>query len=106
MERALLKRTFVTFVSHQLRTPLAAIHQYLDVLRRLDEVGDSPERRREWIGRCLKRTEELQTLIADWLTLARVEGGAFLKERVEVDLKSTIVGIVENYRAIAGPRDV
>jgi two-component system sensor histidine kinase/response regulator len=106
VERALLKRTFVTFVSHQLRTPLAAIHQYLDVLRRLDEVGDSPDRRREWIGRCLKRTEELQSLIADWLTLARVEGGALLKERVEVDLKSTIVSIVENYRAMAAAEDV
>jgi signal transduction histidine kinase len=106
VERALLKRTFVTFVSHQLRTPLAAIHQYLDVLQRLEEVGDSPARRREWIGRCLKRTEELQSLIADWLTLARVEGGAFLKERVEVDLKSTILNILENYRAMAAAEEV
>jgi signal transduction histidine kinase len=106
VERALLKRTFVTFVSHQLRTPLAAIHQYLDVLQRLEEVEDSPARRREWIGRCLKRTEELQSLIADWLTLARVEGGSFLKERVEVDLKSTILNILENYRALAGADDV
>ncbi len=106
VERALLKRTFVTFVSHQLRSPLAAIHQYLDVLQRLDEAGDSPARRREWIGRCLKRTEELQSLIADWLTLARVEGGALLKERVEVDLKSTIVNILENYRAMAAAEDV
>jgi signal transduction histidine kinase len=106
VERALLKRTFVTFVSHQLRSPLAAIHQYLDVLQRLDEAGDSPARRREWIGRCLKRTEELQSLIADWLILARVEGGAFLKERVPVDIKSTIFNILENYRAMAAAEDV
>jgi signal transduction histidine kinase len=106
VERALLKRTFVTFVSHQLRTPLAAIHQYLDVLQRLEEMEDSPARRREWIGRCLKRTEELQSLIADWLTLARVEGGALLRERVEVDLKSTILNILENYRAMAAAEDV
>jgi two-component system sensor histidine kinase/response regulator len=106
VERALLKRSFVTFVSHQLRSPLAAIHQYLDVLQRLDEAGDWPGRRREWLGRCLKRTEELQSLIADWLTLARVEGGALLKERVEVDVKSTIVNIVENYRPIAAAEGV
>jgi signal transduction histidine kinase len=106
VERALLKRTFVTFVSHQLRSPLAAIHQYLDVLLRLDEMGDSPARRRDWISRCLKRTEELQGLIADWLTLARVEGGTLLKERVEVDIKSTIVNILENYRAMAAAENV
>jgi two-component system sensor histidine kinase/response regulator len=87
VERALLKRRFVTFVSHQLRTPLVAIHQYLDVLKHLDQTKDDPVRRQEWIDRCLKRTEELQNLISDWLTLARVEGGALVKERVEVDLK-------------------
>jgi signal transduction histidine kinase len=106
VDRALLKRRFVTFVSHQLRTPLVAIHQYLDVLRHLDQTKDDPVRRQEWIDRCLKRTEELQSLIADWLTLARVEGGTLLKERVEVDLKSTIVTILENYRAMAAAEDV
>ena len=39
VERALLKRRFVTFVSHQLQTPLVAIHQYLDVLNHLDRQG-------------------------------------------------------------------
>jgi signal transduction histidine kinase len=106
VERALLKRTFVTFVSHQLRAPLAAIHQYLDVLQRLEEKADDPVRRREWLDRCLKRTEELQSLIAEWLTLARVEGGAFLKDRVQVDLKSAILNILENYRAVAESKGV
>jgi len=63
VDRALLKRRFVTFVSHQLRTPLVAIHQYLDVLKHLDQAKDDPARRLEWLDRCLKRTEELQDLI-------------------------------------------
>jgi DNA-binding NtrC family response regulator len=58
VDRALLKRRFVTFVSHQLRTPLVAIHQYLDVLKHLDQTKDDPARRQEWLDRCLKRTEE------------------------------------------------
>ncbi|NNG17733.1 MAG: response regulator, partial [Gemmatimonadales bacterium] len=33
MERELMKRRFVTFVAHELKTPLVAVHQYLDVLK-------------------------------------------------------------------------
>ncbi|MGA2267884.1 MAG: hybrid sensor histidine kinase/response regulator [Bryobacteraceae bacterium] len=101
VERALLKRRFVTFVSHQLRTPLVAIHQYLDVLKHLDQTEDAASRRQEWLERCLKRTEELQSLITDWLTLASVEGGALFKERVEVDLKEIIPGILASYEEMA-----
>ena len=71
MERELLKRRFVTFVSHQLQTPLVAIHQYLNVLRHLDEPEDAAAKTQEWLDRCLARTEEMQTIIKDWLTLAK-----------------------------------
>jgi DNA-binding NtrC family response regulator len=36
-ERILLKRRFITFVSHQLQSPLAAVHQYLQVLQQLND---------------------------------------------------------------------
>lgn len=101
VERALLKRRFVTFVSHQLRAPLAAIHQYLDVLRHLEDSEDVVAKRREWLDRCLKRSEELQDLIADWLTLARVEGGSLFKERVKVDLSAIVLEISKTYQEMA-----
>ena len=101
VERALLNRRFVTFVSHQLRTPLVAIHQYLDVMQHLGNTAEAASRREKWLERCLKRTEELQTLIADWLTLARVEGGTLFKERVKVDLKQVILDILQSYREVA-----
>lgn len=106
LERTLLKRRFVTFVSHQLRTPLAAIHQYLDVMQHLDQAGDSEGRRREWLGRCLARIEELQDLIADWLTLARVEGGTLFRERIKVDLGQIIPGILNAYEPAAAEENV
>jgi two-component system, sensor histidine kinase and response regulator len=101
VERTMLKRRFVTFVSHQLRTPLVAIHQYLDVLNHLDATGDAQARRQEWTERCLTRIQELQTLIADWLTLAQVEGGTLFKERVKVDLCHIIPGILQTYQQTA-----
>jgi signal transduction histidine kinase len=106
IERTMVERRFVTFVSHQLRTPLVAIHQYLDVLKHLDETGDTPAGRREWIDRCLTRIEELQNLIADWLTLAKVEGGALYKERIKVDLSRIIPDILKTYQPMALDQNV
>ena len=101
VERALLERRFVSFVSHQLRTPLVAVHQYLDVLKHLDHTEDAAARRQEWLDRCLKRIEELQSLIADWLTLAKVEGGALARERVRVDLRQIVTNVLKTYQEMA-----
>jgi two-component system, sensor histidine kinase and response regulator len=101
VERELLKRRFITFVSHQLRTPLVAVHQTLDVLKQLEKTGDAAKFRDEWIDRCLKRTAELQKLIADWLTVARLEGGGLVKERTDVDLSRVLRAIIDQYRDIA-----
>jgi len=107
IEQTMLKRRFVTFVSHQLRTPLVAIHQYLDVLKHLDQEDDVPRfRRREWLDRCMIRIEELQNLIADWLTLAQMEGGALSKERIKVDLCGVISDIVKTYEQTASAKNI
>ncbi len=100
-ERERLRRRFVTFVSHQLRTPLVAVHQYLDVLKRLPEGSDAAGMRAEWLERCLTRTDEMQQLIRDWLTLAEVEGGGLTGERIAQDLASVLGAAVERHRAYA-----
>ncbi len=88
MERELMKRRFVSFVSHQLKTPLVAIHQYLSVLKHVDD-GSAPQRL-EWIDRCLARTTEMQAIVHDWLTLAKIEGQCLAQRRVRVDLKEIV----------------
>ena len=105
MERALLKRRFITFVSHQLQTPLVAVHQYLDVLKQLDSM-ESAAKRQEWLDRCLKRTEELQALIKDWLSLARIEGESFSRQWVKVDLQGVIAEILKTYEEMAAANGV
>jgi two-component system, sensor histidine kinase and response regulator len=106
LERELLRRRFVTFVSHQLQTPLVAIHQYLDVLQRLKESPDVAAKRRDWIERCLTRTAEMQALIRDWLLLAQVESGALLQRREPVALHALIENIVRTYEEMAGSASV
>ncbi len=106
LERALLERRFITFVSHQLQTPLVAIHQYLDVLKQLDARGGSQAKQREWLDRCLRRTEDVQALIRDWLTLATVEGGHLSSQRVRVDLKQVISNVLSANQEMAAAEGV
>jgi signal transduction histidine kinase len=106
VERELQRRRFVTFVSHQLKTPLVAVHQYLDLLRRLGAEPEAAAKRDEWLARCLARTRELQQLIEDWLTLARLEGGTLGRQRTQVDLAGLIPTILASYEALAASRTV
>jgi two-component system sensor histidine kinase/response regulator len=101
VDRELQRRRFVTFVSHQLKTPLVAIHQYLDVLRQLGDTPQGEAKRREWLDRCLVRADELRCLIDDWLTLAQLEGGKLGRQRVPVNLVDVIRPIATTYEEMA-----
>jgi signal transduction histidine kinase len=106
VERELMKRRFVSFVSHQLKTPLVAVHQYLEVLARLGDTQEGAAKRREWIGRCLARTDEMRQLIDDWLTLSRIEGGSLGRQRAAVDLHDTLAHLIENHGPAASAAGV
>lgn len=105
LERELLRRRFITFVSHQLRTPLVAIQQYISVLKELENTENAAAKRTEWFNRCLKRIEEMQILIRNWLTIARAESHALSQEHVSVDLRpvvSAVLGAYTEYAAAEG----
>jgi signal transduction histidine kinase len=104
MERELMKRRFVSFVSHQLKTPLVAIHQYLSVLKHLDE-GAGPQRA-EWLDRCLARTAEMQAIVHDWLTLAKIEGQCLAQRRVRVELNGIVAAALEAHGQMAAAQCV
>jgi signal transduction histidine kinase len=106
MERELLKRRFVTFVSHELKTPLAAVHQYIDVLSQLGDSETAGIDRAEWLQRCLRRTEEMQELIDDWLTLARMDSENLSHRRIAIDLDEMIPGVLKSYEDLAESRGV
>ncbi|MDW8131417.1 MAG: hybrid sensor histidine kinase/response regulator [Bryobacterales bacterium] len=106
LERELLRRRFVTFVSHQLQTPLAAVHQYLTVLRELEDHPEGAARRREWYERCVRRVEEMLALIRNWLTLAAIEGQCLAQQRVPVDPAAIIGSVLEECRALAEPEGI
>ena len=105
-ERMLLQRRFISFVSHQLQAPLAAVHQYLAVLQDLDDSEQGAAKRQEWLAACQRRTAEMQGIIRDWMTLAKVESEGLSRERVPVDLREMVLDLVAAYEEMAHAESV
>jgi two-component system phosphate regulon sensor histidine kinase PhoR len=67
-----MRRDFVANVSHELKTPLAAIRGYAETLR--DGALDEPPTARRFTDRILSQCRRLQELLDDLLILSRLEG--------------------------------
>jgi PAS domain S-box-containing protein len=84
-----LKSQFVSMVAHELKTPMAAVLGYLDIL--IDENMNIPmEKRREYLSRSEIRLKGSLELVNDLLDISRMETG--VKEREISDV--TLIEIV------------
>jgi PAS domain S-box-containing protein len=80
-----MKDEFFELISHDLRTPLASIKGYADLLASGDG-GELPEQGRQFVEVIVRNTARLERLVDDLLFLAHVESGSFSVHRREVDL--------------------
>lgn len=74
-QKALQKRhaEFVSSVSHEMKTPLAGINAYVELLEDGDAEDDAT--RNEFLGVIKSQSERLQRLVENLLNLARIEAG-------------------------------
>ena len=92
-ERALYRRKEqelrrqIANVSHDLRTPLTSILGYLQLL---EGEGLPLEKRAEYLAVIEGRARTLQTVIAAFYDLSRIEGGELPLEREKVDLSRAL----------------
>lgn len=71
-EQDSLRRELVAQVSHDLRTPLASLHGYLETLQ-LKEESLSVEERREYLAVALRHSERLGRLVSELFELAKLD---------------------------------
>lgn len=96
LERA--RRDLVANVSHELKTPLAAIKGLLELLEgdRLD-----PEHRREFLGLMSTEADRLERLVEEQLQLARLDSGGLPLELSGFDLDALAEGVVASRTPLA-----
>jgi two-component system phosphate regulon sensor histidine kinase PhoR len=99
-----MRRDFVANVSHELKTPLAAIRGYAETLR--DGALDEPPVARRFTERILWQCRRLQALLDDLLTLSRLESITVPREREPVDLHTVVRRTVELLSAAAREKQV
>jgi len=81
-----IRRQFVANVSHELKTPITAIHGFVETLREgaIHDTKKAPE----FLEIIMKHTDRLNTIIEDLLNLSRIEQDS---EKGEISLQVTSV---------------
>jgi two-component system, sensor histidine kinase and response regulator len=98
-EKEEVERKFVTLVSHQLKGPLGAVKQYLDVLLYTSRDQLSEETR-DWIARSQARIAEMISLIQDWLMMAKLDRGVLCDPGASSDIVAIVEGVVQEYQQL------
>ncbi len=92
-----LKSTFVSVISHELKTPVALIKGYAETLRREDAHWD-PETVRESLLVIEEEADHLTQLIDSLLEASRIQAGGLKLEPTDVHLPRLAEKIVDGFR--------
>jgi len=100
-----LRRELVSNVSHDLRTPLASMHGYVETLLiKNDEV--SPEKRREYLEIARKHTQRLGELIGDLFELSKLDSASIHPSLEAFSLAELLHDTVHDFGLDAERRNV
>lgn len=99
-----MRRDFVANVSHEIRTPLTVLSGFVETLASLPL---SEAERRRVLGLMAQQSDRMQALVADLLTLARLEGSPRPASDQWHDLHALLTQVDADARALsAGRHDI
>jgi PAS domain S-box-containing protein len=92
-----LKSTFISIISHELRTPVALIKGYVGTLRREDAQWD-PDVVRDSLAVIEEEADRLTNLIDDLLDASRLQAGALALNFSEVEIEQLARQIAKRFQ--------
>ena len=89
-EKGIQKRhaEFVSSAAHELKTPLASIRAYVELLQ--DKEAEDPATQEEFLNVIATQADRLQRLILNLLNLARIEAGVVKVEKQNLTLNEVL----------------
>lgn len=96
-EKKKIRFQFISILSHELKSPIAAISNYLKLMEKRIAGGDI-EAYDEFIKRSQIRIKDMEKLIFDLLDLTRIESGEKKRELTAVRVDSVINDVLDNFR--------
>jgi two-component system sensor histidine kinase/response regulator len=98
-ENEMMRENFVTVVTHEMRAPLVAVEQYLEVM--LEEMaGNVTPKQKEILDHSRKRVDWLLTLVNEWLSMSRIQRGKIVESLKTVTLRE----LLEESAALVKPQ--
>jgi len=93
-EQEVIRRNMISLVSHEMRAPLAATIQYLEVILG-GMAGEVSQEATEMIERCVVRLREMLELFGRWLKLATYDPQKSAERFIEVQLSDVAAKVLE-----------
>ena len=94
------RRDLIASVSHDLRTPLAALRGYLDTLLLKDQTL-RPDERLNYLRIAVRQSEQLQALIAELFDLVKLEGGETKMNTEPFQVSELVQDVVQKFEIAA-----
>jgi signal transduction histidine kinase len=88
---------FLSLLSHELRSPLAAIHLQLELLARGQKHSQTPQEA-EVVAKIARSSSRVSEMVELLLHFAVIESGGVVPEVTPFDLRATAVQVVEGLR--------
>jgi signal transduction histidine kinase len=97
-----LQSDFVSAVSHEFRTPLTSLRQLSETLNEGRPLDD--ERRARYYQALDRATNRLQKLVEGLLDFGRMESGAMVYRKQDLDAAALVTAVVDEFQREAGDR--
>lgn len=100
-----LRRELIANVSHDLRTPVAVIHGYVETMK-LKQKEISQEKRDKYIEIILQNTDKLRKLINELFELAQLESQGKVAKMEPFQMAELIQDVVGKFKILAEKRSI
>jgi signal transduction histidine kinase len=105
-ERALdsMRKSFVSSVSHELKTPLSLILGYAEGLK--ENIVRDAKGKNYYCSIIIDEAEKMDKLVKDLLNLSQIESGLFQLNRIDFDLLALLRDIIKKYQTILENKEI
>jgi signal transduction histidine kinase len=100
-----LKDDFLSHVSHELRSPITAIYQFVSILAD-GLAGELRPEQTEYLRITLRNVRQLESMIADLLEVTRIQGGKLNIELQAASLRDAITDTVSMFEGSAAAKGI
>ncbi|MEM6469955.1 MAG: ATP-binding protein [Planctomycetota bacterium] len=100
-----IRREFIANVSHELKTPLAAIKGYAETIELALDEQDA-EAAKHFIAQVDQQCKRLEVMIADMMRLARAQSGKSTLLLQSIDLQKVVNQAMTSFSPVASAKEV